>query len=620
MRAREARRTMSTRSFSDGYRRFRGRVATPWFHDVWYAALDAPELDRILIQGPREHAKTSVVLTYALRRLAEDHRLRVGIISGSDDLAMKFLKELRYEFEGNEALRRDFNGGADWRGDQWTDHEFVLSDARTGTDGISGKDVSVFSVGQGAQISSRHCDLLIVDDVESAKSVKSELVRQATREWWAREVAPVLSAGGKLVVLGTRKHFDDLYAHLIEGDPDLSEDEAQTWHIVDVAKSVWRPGLPEWAEGSQIWPEMWSVPALRKRKRELDRADLLAWPQEYLNEPRPSGVQMFFPERWPTFRRAPWGLTFYQGWDLAISTREQADYTCGWTVGVSASNEVYLLEQRRGHWDFNRTLAEIGDMGRRWSEEPSGTLAAVGIESVAYQAAAVQEALRRTMLPIVPVKADKEKTVRARLLEARAGQLMVFRPDPPPPWWDEFAAEASFFPDGAHDDQVDGLAHAVRLAGWSSESIAYAMGVWTCSKCGHMFIWVAGRPCPSCGERAPAEFGDPELERRGALGAGIEFWRGGGDAGPGIAQLSPRDRDAADMVEAGEPPAYDPATWAEVRASLRRVAEWYADGGQDVKSQIALEMAGALEARSREPERPAEIAWTVYGGGGNGAH
>jgi predicted phage terminase large subunit-like protein len=494
--------TSPTQRFAEKYRNF--RLATPWFHVLWYEAYDNPAWPRVYVQGPREHAKTSTVLTYVIRRLAECHHLRVGILSGTDTLAKKFMGEVKHELFTNEAIARDYNGGVSFVGDKWTEHELVLAGARTGPGAISGKDVSVFSASRGSQVSSRHCDVLLVDDPEDADSVKSDLVRQSTREWWSREVVPVLSPGGKLVAAGTRKHFDDLYSYWIK-DPG--------WKVMDQAKSVFgEDGLP-------IWPEMWSLPALLARKAELDAQDLLAWPQEYLNEPRPSGTQMFFPDQWPVYTSAPWGLTLYQFWDLAISEKTTADYTCGWTVGVDESSNVFLLERRKGHWDFNRTLHEIADMGARWTGEyASGTLASIGIEEVAYQAAAVQEALRRTMLPVVPVRPDKDKVTRARLLEARAAAGKVVRPDPAPAWWLDFAAEALYFPDGPHDDQIDALSGAVRLAGWQADTIGYAYGVWTCQKCAHKFMWEKARPCPKCGTVAADTFDNPELVSFGQMG------------------------------------------------------------------------------------------------------
>jgi hypothetical protein len=163
---------------------------------------------------------------------------------------------------------------------------------------------------------------------------------------------------------------------------------------------------------------------------------------------------------------------------------------------------------------LNRTLAEIGAMGHSWPG-----VAGVGIEKVAYQAAAVQEAIRRTMLPILPVVPDKDKVTRARLLEARANASKVYRPYKSD-WWTDFSTEASYFPDpGSHDDQIDALSSAVKMAGWSADSIGWAYNIWTCLNpdCKHMFVFEPGRVCPQCGTKAPDTFINPETLSYGGL-------------------------------------------------------------------------------------------------------
>ena len=63
-----------TQQFAEKYRHFAIK-ATPWFHRDWYDAYDDYARNHLYVQGPREHAKTSTVLTYAIRRLAENHHL-----------------------------------------------------------------------------------------------------------------------------------------------------------------------------------------------------------------------------------------------------------------------------------------------------------------------------------------------------------------------------------------------------------------------------------------------------------------------------------------------------------------------------------------------------------------
>ena len=45
----------STQRFAETYRHF--SLGTPWFHEAWYEAYDNPDLARLYVQGPREHAK-----------------------------------------------------------------------------------------------------------------------------------------------------------------------------------------------------------------------------------------------------------------------------------------------------------------------------------------------------------------------------------------------------------------------------------------------------------------------------------------------------------------------------------------------------------------------------------
>ena len=55
------------------------------------------------------------------------------------------------------------------------------------------------------------------------------------------------------------------------------------------------------------------------------------------------------------------------------------------------------------------------------------------------------------------------------------------------------------------------------MAGWSAESIGWAYNVYTCTNCGHMYVWEAGRACPKCGTKAPEKFDNPEIESMGGL-------------------------------------------------------------------------------------------------------
>jgi len=82
--------------------------------------------------------------------------------------------------------------------------------------------------------------------------------------------------GGRVVVIGTRQHFDDVYADLLRND---------LWHTI-VEQAV---------KGEQsLWPERWSLAALTRKRKEVGQE---AFAKRYLNIVNPEG-QLLFPPEW----------------------------------------------------------------------------------------------------------------------------------------------------------------------------------------------------------------------------------------------------------------------------------------------------------------------------------
>lgn len=437
-----------------------------------------------------------MVLTYALKRLCENFQLRIGIISETDALATAFMREIKRTLERNSALI-DLCGVFDpGNADKWNEHEMTIAQAK------HGKDVSIFALGMNGQVTGRRADLLIFDDIESSATVNTSELRTKTRERLAKEIIPMLEPDGEIVAVGTRKHHDDVYKDWINSPEE--------WLYINNALT------PFETDGeSVIWPDRWPYEALMSQKATLDHLDLLAWSSEYLNNPIPSSTQMFDPVSWPTYSQLPNGVTILQAWDLAISSREQADYTVCATIGIDHSNNIYLIDVARGHWSFHTTQEKILELGLEFNPTE------IGIEASQYQSAAVQEALRNTMLPIRPllprkvgagpnvafasvkgrVPTPSDKVSRARLLESRAASGKVYRPERFTGWWQETAEELAYFPKGSHDDIVDALSYAVLIAQRHAVDWSFALGIVACDRCSKSYIDKEGsRSCPYCGK------------------------------------------------------------------------------------------------------------------------
>lgn len=149
----------------------------------------------------------------------------------------------------------------------------------------------------------------------------------------------------------------------------------------------------------------------------------------------------------------PEGMRLYQGVDLAISMKENADYTAIVTVGVDElTGRVWIVDAVRERVGFRDALALIKERAERW--RPSG----IAIEAVQYQAAVVEELLRTTALPVMQVRPDKDKLTRAQSLITRYENGLVWHSESLPQY---FTNELlSFGPDCEHDDMVDAAVYA----------------------------------------------------------------------------------------------------------------------------------------------------------------
>lgn len=152
---------------------------------------------------------------------------------------------------------------------------------------------------------------------------------------------------------------------------------------------------------------------------------------------------------WLKHAPAPDGMTLVMGVDLAISKRDDADYTAAVILGKHADH-VHIVHAARTRAGFNGSVDFIRALAHRY--KPT----IIAIEAVQYQAAVVEQLLRDTNLPIVAVKPDKDKLTRFLPLAVRYEQGLVWHAE----HLDEYEDELLSFPVGRHDDLVDAAAYA----------------------------------------------------------------------------------------------------------------------------------------------------------------
>lgn len=149
-------------------------------------------------------------------------------------------------------------------------------------------------------------------------------------------------------------------------------------------------------------------------------------------------------------------LTLFGSVDLATSTRESADYTVIGSFGLhQPTKKLFILDMTIKRMEAPDIIPEIKRHVVR------NNLEWVGIEKAGFQLALVQFA-RREGLPVVELKADRDKRQRALPLSAKMEAGLVYLPkNEEYSWVADVERELLTFPVGAHDDIVDCVSYAV---------------------------------------------------------------------------------------------------------------------------------------------------------------
>jgi hypothetical protein len=206
------------------------------------------EPDRVLINVPPEHAKSTTITTnYVLYTIVTDPNKRVIIVSKTQGMARKFLGAIktRLSHPAYIKLQTAFgpNGGYKADATQWSADMIYLGTGRDSGE----KDPTVQALGMGSQIYGARADLIIVDDAVMGANAH-EWEKQL--EWLQKEVITRLGRHGKLIIVGTRVAPVDLYKML--------RDPGQWSGGVTPFTYCAMPAVLEFDEAPDKWKTLWA--------------------------------------------------------------------------------------------------------------------------------------------------------------------------------------------------------------------------------------------------------------------------------------------------------------------------------------------------------------------------
>ena len=313
-----------------------------------------------------------------------------------------------------------------------------------------------FATGTAGPMVGRRADLVLIDDpIKSQAEADSRAHRDRLWEWFRADLTTRLKPQGRIVLIMTRWHPDDLAGRLL--DEAAADRRAAGWTVLRL------PALAEAgdplgrAPGTPLWPEWEDADSLAARRAALGER---SWAALYQQRPRLREGGLFAIDRLPVLDAAETEqpVRSVRAWDLAATAGHAGDPD--WTVGIRLSRTPtgrYVID------DLVRLRGGPGavEAAIRATAERDGKGVAIGLPQDPGQAGRAQIAYLTRQLAGFrvhgsPESGSKETRAMPVASQADAGNLALLRA----PWNRTLLEELRDFPHGAKDDQVDALSRA----------------------------------------------------------------------------------------------------------------------------------------------------------------
>jgi len=394
-------------------------------------AVERGEIDRLMINMPPRHGKSEL----ASRRfpawfLGRHPSKSVIAASYNSDLATDFGRQVR-----NILATPEYEVLFDTK---------LSDDSRAANRWNTADGGGYVAAGVGTAITGRGADILLIDDpLKDREEADSELQRQKIWDWYTSTAYTRLAPGGRVIVIQTRWHEDDLTGRLIA-------DEARggdKWVKLEL------PAIDD--SGNALWPDFYPLHVLERTRSVLTAGGRSRdWSALYQQRPTPDEGDYFKREWFRYYDIAPIHLRTYGASDYAV-TAKGGDYTVHLIAGVDPDDNLYILDVWRSQAESHVWVETYIDMIAKWKPLKWGQEQGQIIKSLGpFIDKRMRE--RRVYCHQEPMSSVADKPTRARSFQARASMGKVYLPHNAP-WVPDLISEMLTFPAGKHDDQIDAL-------------------------------------------------------------------------------------------------------------------------------------------------------------------
>lgn len=338
---------------------------------------------------------------------------------------------------------------------------------------IVGYKGALRSAGVGGGITGTGADLAVIDDpFKDWQDAYSPRYRQMIKDWYSSTLYTRLSPKGKVIIIHTRWHEDDLIGWLLkeaEANP-----EADQWKVVNLPEiqdehNNYPHPKDQRQHGEVLWSGRYSLEHVNKIKNSVGSKVFNAL---YQQRPTTDGGQIIKAEWIQYFKELPEIDYYIASWDCAFKDTKTSDFVVGTVWAVCGSNKylVYLVRERMG---ITETMKQMIIVSKKFD------LRYQVIEDKANGPAIIQM-LKNKIPALLAFNPEGSKEARANAVapQFEAGNIWI-----PSKYveknreqfgtviakLDEYVNELTTFPNGANDDMVDSTTQALLKIGYKSD-------------------------------------------------------------------------------------------------------------------------------------------------------
>jgi predicted phage terminase large subunit-like protein len=409
--------------------------------------------DRIAVSIPPRHGKSHLVSTlFPAWFLGKFPGKKVLMVSHTGDLAVDFGRKVR-------------NIIADPRYTSIFPGITLAADSKSAGRWSTNHGGEYFATGVGAALAGRGADLLLVDDPHSEQDLLAGNFEELekTYQWFAFGARTRLMSGGRIAVIHTRWHQDDLIGHLVKdgaNNPKADQYEVFEFPAIMTVKKPTDDG--EEVVEKALWPEKFDLEALERTKASMPA---FQWNAQYMQSPTGEQGAIIQRDWWQPWKKddPPSCEYIIMALDAAAEKNNRADFTALLTFGVFSDDDltdgaahIILLNAINVRVEF----PELKDLAvREWKDwDPDAFI----VEKKSSGTPLFQE-LRRMGIPVqefTPHRGTGDKVARLNAVSDILRSGMVWYPEGRR-WAEEVIEQSVAFPYGSHDDMVDCLTMAL---------------------------------------------------------------------------------------------------------------------------------------------------------------